>query len=96
MSVPAKERARRRAYLDTRQLSEGCFICAWNDYAVGLDWHHRDRSKKNFTINQAWDKVGWKRLLAELDLCVVLCARCHRLVEAGVLTLAGLDHVPPR
>jgi hypothetical protein len=42
-----------------------------------LEFHHVDPSKKDFQVGgmATW---GRKRLLKEIDKCVVLCANCHR------------------
>lgn len=44
-----------------------------------LDFHHRDRTKKEISIATAVNK-GWspKRIKKELEKCDVLCANCHR------------------
>ena len=48
-----------------------------------LDFHHRNRSTKNFDINHFIHKAANNEktkiiILAEIEKCVVLCANCHR------------------
>lgn len=48
-----------------------------------LDFHHRDPSQKSFNVSyylaRGW---GWARILEEISKCDVLCANCHRVLEA--------------
>jgi len=54
-----------------------CEICSESD-PVCLDFHH-NTGVKNFTIGEAAsDGYGRDTLLKEIDLCIVLCANCHR------------------
>lgn len=55
-----------------------CMQCGWKKCLWGLEFHHRDESKKLFTINEHYD-LSWGRLKSELDKCDLLCANCHRL-----------------
>src|SRR5271165_2917207 len=53
-----------------------CQNCGYNKSLRALGFHHRDRSKKKFTIatKMCW---AWSRLKKELDKCDLLCANCH-------------------
>lgn len=56
----------------------GCKTCGELDYVV-LEFDHRDRSDKSFTISSAVGRViTWNKLLIELEKCDILCANCHR------------------
>ena len=43
-----------------------------------LQFHHRDPKQKEFDLGLAVGS-GWakKRILAEMERCIVLCANCH-------------------
>lgn len=43
-----------------------------------LDFHHRDRKKKEYTIGSIVAKGSKKKLLQEIKKCIVLCSNCHR------------------
>ena len=54
-----------------------CAACG-EDHPGCLVFHHVDPSAKELTIaaaaNSGWSK---KRIAAEIDKCIVLCANCH-------------------
>ena len=54
-----------------------CIICGYNTCYDALDFHHKDPSKKDFTISKGKDK-SWDSIIEELDKCVLLCSNCHR------------------
>lgn len=60
-----------------------CSKCGYDENVVALDFHHVDRSTKEFTIS-GMHCLSWKRIKAELDKCVLLCANCHRVEEFSI------------
>jgi hypothetical protein len=56
-----------------------CTRCGQNHPAT-LDFHHVEKSKDNVHLHQLV-RGGhfWKRIMREVDKCVVLCANCHRI-----------------
>lgn len=79
--------ARNAALIQSIKLASRCLFCG-EDRPQCLDFHHRDPSTKRYTI--AAMRVGryaTPALMAEVAKCVILCANCHRLVHAGLLTL---------
>jgi hypothetical protein len=59
----------------------GCKTCPERD-ARCLDFHHRDRAQKEFTIGEALSN-GWSlaRVLKEAEKCDIVCSNCHRKAE---------------
>ena len=58
-----------------------CYICGYNKCNSALEFHHRDREKKDFGIaNSGWSK-SFDKIKPELDKCDLLCANCHREVH---------------
>lgn len=75
-----KVRRYRAKLFSVNYLGGKCEHCGWSGDISGFDFHHKDPSKKEFTINaltvanKKWDVVK-----KELDKCKLLCVLCHRL-----------------
>ena len=61
-----------------------CTRCGYDKYYGALDCHHKDPSKKMFNLCGNGATQKWSIIEKELDKCVLLCATCHREVEAGI------------
>lgn len=70
-----KERYRRKKQF-TESLKESCIKCGESRPYV-LDFHHKDKTQKDFTIGQI-KKGSLEILKNEIEKCVVLCSNCHR------------------
>ena len=57
---------------------------------------HINPKDKNFSIGSGGYTRSWKRVKEELDKCVLLCANCHREVEAGIAQLPEVIQVEKR
>ncbi len=64
-----------------------CQVCSYRKYQGALDLHHRNRDDKEFSIGQHGYTRSWEKVKAELDKCVLVCANCHREIEAGITQL---------
>ncbi|HYU64705.1 MAG TPA: hypothetical protein VEK36_00340 [Candidatus Paceibacterota bacterium] len=64
-----------------------CQICNYNRYQGALDLHHIDPITKEFGIADRGHSRSWERVKKELDKCVLVCANCHRELEAGITQL---------
>jgi len=73
----------------------GCQICGYNRYPGALELHHIN-GKKGFGISDKGYTRSWKKVKAELDKCVLVCANCHREIEAGVMQLPAVKRVVKR
>lgn len=86
-----KYRENRKKYREKMRLiilkakSCGCIVCGEKESCC-LDFHHIH--DKEFVI-AAGPEVSIKRLLTELEKCIVLCANCHRKLHAGLIQLPG-------
>lgn len=64
-----------------------CVICGYNKYIGALEFHHLDRTTKDFSIGKMRGR-SFDKIKIELDKCELLCANCHREVEAGAVVPA--------
>lgn len=70
----------RQRYKDKRSFTDAqktqCAKCGDTRTYV-LDFHHKDRKEKEFTIGQ-FKKGSLELIQAEINKCICLCANCHR------------------
>lgn len=69
------------------ELGGKCIICGYNKYIGALEFHHLDPNKKKFHLSNG-DTRSLDKAREEASKCVLLCANCHREVEAGITILA--------
>lgn len=53
-----------------------CEMCGYNKNSSALCFHHLRDKKFNLDIRHC-SNTSWKRLVEELEKCVVLCHNCH-------------------
>jgi len=70
-----------------------CLICGYDRCQQALEFHHLDPSLKEFDLGRTGVTRSLARSRAEAGKCVLLCANCHREVEAGIATVP-LNFVP--
>ena len=83
------ERAQKRKRLimdwySNLKREHGCLLCDENE-PCAIDHHHL--SDKDVEVSNIVKRGSSKKVLAELNKGVFLCACCHRKVHAGVLEL---------
>ena len=61
-----------------------CILCGYDRCSAALEFHHLDRTSKSFGLSRKGIIRSWDSIRKELDKCVLICANCHREVEAGV------------
>jgi len=82
--------AKRRKKLKTLSIEyKGgeCQTCGYKKYVGALELHHINKADKEFGIGDKGYTRSWEKVKSELDKCILLCANCHREVEAGILQL---------
>ena len=65
-----------------------CSICGYSKCMNAMEFHHLDRSKKEFQISRGF--VSFEKLLKEARKCLLVCCRCHREIEAGIYGVCGV------
>src|SRR3989344_6876347 len=73
-----------------------CQICGYQKYQGALDLHHINGEKKSFGIADKGYTRSWETIRDELDKCVLVCANCHREVEAGITQLSAARRIENR
>ena len=56
---------------------KGCYICS-ESFQQCLEFHHLDKKDKYEDISVLTKLGSIKKLMTELEKCVILCANCHR------------------
>jgi transposase-like protein len=64
-----------------------CVICGYSRSLAGLHFHHVDPALKAFAVSRRGLTLSLESARAEAAKCVLLCANCHAMVEAGIATL---------
>lgn len=55
---------------------KGCSICGYKEYPEILQFHHKDRKQKSFTIGKKFGK-NIEVIKREMEKCILLCPNCH-------------------
>ncbi len=64
-----------------------CILCGYSGTPAALHFHHVDPTTKSFGVGYTGGTRSLAAARAEAAKCVLLCARCHAEVEAGVKRL---------
>jgi hypothetical protein len=83
----ARRRNKERLVAD---LGGRCERCGYDRHLAALQFHHRDRADKAFTISRYGSAAPFAELKREAEKCVLLCANCHAEVEWGGASLTDL------
>jgi len=80
---------RRRTIKSTlvEEMGGACQICGYSRCLAALEFHHRVRAEKSFTLSRHGVTRSLQRARAEAQKCVLLCGNCHAEVEAGVVSV---------
>ncbi len=82
-SVALRKKRIRQALQDLKE-TLSCAKCGENHPSC-LQFHHPDRKTKEVGVADAVSQ-GWsiKRILKEIEKCVVLCANCHFKIHSEI------------
>ena len=62
-----------------------CSECGYSSCVDALELHHLEPSNKKFSFGGIRARPrSWKTIVEELKKCIMVCANCHREIEAGV------------
>jgi hypothetical protein len=86
-----KQNNKQTSYLKRKQMvrdakSKPCQSCSKSYDPVCMDLHHIDPIIKDGMIAKFVRNASYDKLQEEIDKCMVLCAPCHRMYHAGLLS----------
>lgn len=70
---------------------EMCIKLGDQKYAGALDFHHKDPTKKSFSLSVRGLSYSWESVLKEATKCILLCKNCHAEVETGVISVQRIE-----
>ncbi len=73
--------AKAKQWLWDHKAESGCALCEEHDPRC-LDYHHVHPKKKKFSIGSMPTSIPTRAIMIEMKKCVVVCANCHRQLEA--------------
>lgn len=68
-----------------------CEKCMYDKCDYALEFHHTNPKEKDFGIANARLTTFSKKIMDELDKCVLLCSNCHREEHAKLVGLPGFE-----
>ena len=85
------DRRRRVKLILVQERGGKCERCGYDKCIAALDFHHREKSEKEFGISANGSTIAIERLRKEAEKCDLICANCHREVEAELSQVAKLE-----
>lgn len=82
-SAGVAKRRRKVKEILVNEAGGACLRCGFSESNVALEFHHLDPDSKSFAIAAKGVTRSIEALRAEARKCVLLCANCHAMVEAG-------------
>ena len=71
-----------------------CNKCGYTACGQAFDVHHIDPNEKEFGISNIYKSPrAWKKIVAELKKCILLCCRCHRELHCDLWSLDDLNPI---
>ena len=64
---------------DAIKLARGCTDCGYAQHARALDWDHVGDGKTAGISTMIANRRPWHEIIAEMKVCQVRCANCHRI-----------------
>lgn len=86
-SAAVVKRRRRVKEILVADAGGACRICGYHEHVAALHFHHLDPQEKAFSLSAHGMSRSLARARAEAAKCILLCANCHAVVEAGAVRL---------
>jgi len=83
-----KHRIIKKKFVRRFIIFKGCKVCGYKKCSRALDFHHIDPATKVANVSQIVNQhYSIKVLKKEIRKCIVLCCRCHRELDDGIIKL---------
>lgn len=77
-----KERQHHNYEIITKsKVGKACAVCGVVFPPVCMDYHHLDKSTKEFSLGANGRDMALDRIYREISKCILVCANCHRLLH---------------
>lgn len=76
-----------REVISNYKKNKSCEICGYNEHFEILQFHHKNKGEKEFSIGRVNNKTK-HQLIEEMKKCMLICPNCHSIIhfkEKGVL-----------
>jgi hypothetical protein len=70
-----------------------CRLCGFDRHVAALEFHHLDPREKSFGLAKRGITRSIEAVRKEAKKCILLCANCHAMVEAGAIALPGAGNL---
>lgn len=72
-----------------------CSVCGYGDELRwrSMDFHHVNPETKSFCINKNSMNKSWATIETELRKCILVCCRCHREIESGLIPTEEVEKI---
>ena len=78
-------RERKEEYVYSQKANKPCSVCKGVFDAAAMDFHHKDRKTKFHSISRMMAaRYSIKKIQAEIEKCILVCACCHRIIESKI------------
>lgn len=82
----ARKEKLKEEFLSTYKRGKKCEICGWNEHPEILQFHHKDRKTKKFTIGniaitERTTPKNIELVKQEINKCFLLCPNCHAILH---------------
>jgi len=78
-----RKRRRKVRLMAVRYKGGRCSRCGYDRCIDALECHHLDSSQEDFSISERGYTRSWQEVREELDMCILVCANCHRELHAS-------------
>lgn len=75
------EAQRRKKMTAVSHFGGKCQECGYSKCLNAMEFHHVEKDEKEESPSYIIMRWSWKRIIKELEKCILLCCRCHREVH---------------